>query len=144
MMDWWYTIRSEVNDLIKGEPCRSLLWGKLDRRSSLVNAGAAEGALKTAQIYTDLINDWIQIGYYSIVLKSVSMLLKCNYEEVFIRLFYLDRNSFGYYRGYFIDPVTGIRDSGKSTHTKYKIEATMIATSWLQNVATDCVFTSNR
>ena len=103
-----------------------------------------EGALKTAQIYTDLINDWIQIGYYSIVLKSVSMLLKCNYEEVFIRQFYLDRNSFGYYRVYFIDPVTGIRDSGKSTHTKYKIEATMIATSWLQNVAPDCVFTSNR
>lgn len=103
-----------------------------------------ERALKTAQIYTDLINDWIQIGYYSIVLKSVSMLLKCNYEEFFIRQFYLDRNSFGYYRVYFIDSVTGIRDSGKSTHTKYKVEATMITTSWLQNVAPDCVFTSNR
>ncbi len=66
------------------------------------------------------------------------MLLKCNYEEVFMRQFYLGRNSSGYYRVYFIDPVTGIRDSGKSTHTKDKVEATMIATSWLQNGAPDC------
>lgn len=72
------------------------------------------------------------------------MLLKCNYEEVFMRQFYLGRNSSGYYRVYFIDPVTGIRDSGKSTHTKDKVEATMIATSWLQNGAPDCVFTSIR
>ena len=61
-----------------------------------------------------------------------------------MRQFYLYRNSSGYYRFYFIDPVTGIRDSGKSTHTKDKVEATMIATSWLQNGAPDCVFTSNR
>ena len=55
-----------------------------------------------------------------------------------MRQFYLGRNSSGYYRVYFIDPVTGIRDSGKSTHTKDKVEATMIATSWLQNGAPDC------
>ena len=50
-----------------------------------------------------------------------------------MRQFYLGRNSSGYYRVYFVDPVTGNRDSGKSTHTKDKVEATMIATSWLQN-----------
>ena len=61
-----------------------------------------------------------------------------------MRQFYLGRNSSGYYRVYLIDPATGIRDSGKSTHTKDKVEATMIATSWLQNGAPDCVFTSNR
>ena len=55
-----------------------------------------------------------------------------------MRQFYLGRNSSGYYRVYFIDPVTGLRDSGKSTHTKDKVEATMIATSWLQNGAPDC------
>lgn len=55
-----------------------------------------------------------------------------------MRQFYLGRNSSGYYRVYFIDPVTGIRDSGKSTHTKDKVEATIIATSWLQNGAPDC------
>ena len=55
-----------------------------------------------------------------------------------MRQFYLGRNSSGYYRVYFIDPVTGLRDSGKSTHTKDKVEATMIATSWLQNGAPEC------
>ena len=55
-----------------------------------------------------------------------------------MRQFYLGRNSSGYYRVYFIDPVTGKRDSGKSTHTKDKVEATMIATSWLQNGQPDC------
>ena len=43
------------------------------------------------------------------------------------------KNSSGYYRVFFIDPVTGKQDSGKSTHSKDKVEATMIATSWLQN-----------
>ena len=70
------------------------------------------------------------------------MLLKRNYEEVFMRQFYLGRNSSGYYRVYFIDPVTGIRDSGKSTHTKDKVEATMIATSWLQNGSSDSLLLS--
>lgn len=55
-----------------------------------------------------------------------------------MRQFYLGRNSSGYYRVYFIDPVTGNRDSGESTHTKDKVEVTMIATSWLQNSEPDC------
>lgn len=50
-----------------------------------------------------------------------------------MRQFYLAKNSSGYYRVFFIDPVTGKQDSGKSTHSKDKVEATMIATSWLQN-----------
>ena len=44
-----------------------------------------------------------------------------------MRQFYLGRNSSGYYRVYFVDPVTGTRGSGKSTHTKDKVEATLIA-----------------
>ncbi len=49
-----------------------------------------------------------------------------------MRQFYLGKNSNGYYRVYFIDPVTGVRDTGKSTHTKDKIEATLIAGRWLK------------
>lgn len=47
-----------------------------------------------------------------------------------MRQFYLGKNSNGYYRVYFIDPVTGVRDTGKSTHTKDKIEAAVIANEW--------------
>ena len=49
-----------------------------------------------------------------------------------MRQFYLGRNSSGYYRVYFIDPVTGTRGPGKSTHTKDKVEATLIAGQWLK------------
>lgn len=52
-----------------------------------------------------------------------------------MRQFYLGKNSSGFYRVYFIEPVTGLRDNGKSTHTKDKIEAAMIATDWLKNGA---------
>ena len=41
----------------------------------------------------------------------------CGYsrpQEVFMRQFYLGKTSSGYYKAYFIDPVTGIRDYGKS------------------------------
>ena len=54
-------------------------------------------------------------------------------QEVFIRQFYLSKTSSGYYKAYFIDPVTGIRDYGKSTDTKDKLEATFIANEWLKN-----------
>ncbi len=50
-----------------------------------------------------------------------------------MRQFYLGKNSSGYYKVYFINPVTGLRDNGKSTHTKDKIEAIVIASSWLEN-----------
>ena len=50
-----------------------------------------------------------------------------------MRQFYLSKNNCGYYKVIFIDPVTGEKQTGKSTHTKDKFEATMIATSWLQN-----------
>ena len=41
--------------------------------------------------------------------------------------FYLGKTSSGYYKAYFIDSVTGIRDYGKSTGTKDKLEAAVIA-----------------
>ena len=49
-----------------------------------------------------------------------------------MRQFYLGKNSSGYYRVYFVDPVTGTRGPGKSTHTKDKVEATLIAGQWLK------------
>ena len=52
-----------------------------------------------------------------------------------MRQFYLGKNSSGFYRVYFIDPVTGLRDNGKSTHTKDIIEAAAIAGEWLKNGA---------
>ena len=48
-----------------------------------------------------------------------------------MRQFYLGKNQNGYFRVYFVDPVTGVRGPGKSTHTKDRQEATMIATKWL-------------
>ncbi|MCR5253148.1 MAG: tyrosine-type recombinase/integrase [Treponema sp.] len=50
-----------------------------------------------------------------------------------MRQFYLGKTSSGYYKAYFIDPVTGCRDYGKSTGTKDKIEAAIIANDWLKN-----------
>lgn len=52
--------------------------------------------------------------------------------------FYLFKNRAGYYVVRFIDPITGVMmSSGKSTHVKDKIEATMIATKWLENGTPD-------
>ena len=50
-----------------------------------------------------------------------------------MRQFYLFKNNSGYYNAVFVDPVSGFKGTSKSTHTKDRIEATMIATSWLQN-----------
>ena len=50
-----------------------------------------------------------------------------------MRKFYLSKNQYGYYRVHFIDPVTGVQGTGKSTHSKDRDEAMMIATSWLTN-----------
>ena len=49
-----------------------------------------------------------------------------------MRPFYLSKNKYGYYRVHFVDPVTGLKGTGKSTHSKDKFEATMIATRWLE------------
>ena len=46
-----------------------------------------------------------------------------------MRQFYLYKNSSGYYNAIFVDPTSGKRGIDKSTHSKDKIEATMIATS---------------
>ena len=49
-----------------------------------------------------------------------------------MKKFYLSKNANGYYRVHFVDPVTGKQGSGKSTHSKDKVEAAMIATLWLK------------
>ena len=55
-----------------------------------------------------------------------------------MRQFYLFKNRAGYYVVRFINPITGVMmSSGKSTHVKDKIEATMIATKWLENGTPD-------
>ena len=55
-----------------------------------------------------------------------------------MRQFYLFKNRAEYYVVRFIDPITGVMmSSGKSTHVKDKIEATMIATKWLENGTPD-------
>ena len=50
-----------------------------------------------------------------------------------MRQFYLGKNKHGYYRAYFVDISTGLITSAKSTHTKDKLEAAVIATSMLNN-----------
>ena len=50
-----------------------------------------------------------------------------------MRQFYLSKNSCGYYRIHFIDPITGKQGTGKSTHTKDLNDAVMIAYNWLHN-----------
>ena len=52
-----------------------------------------------------------------------------------MKKFYLSKNASGYYRVHFIDPVTGKQGTGKSTHTKDKVEAAMIAALWLKDGA---------
>ncbi|WP_407436560.1 tyrosine-type recombinase/integrase [Treponema sp.] len=54
-----------------------------------------------------------------------------------MRPFYLSKNKYGYYRVHFVDPVTGLKSTGKGTHTKDKFEATMLATRWLETGAPD-------
>ena len=49
-----------------------------------------------------------------------------------MRQFYLSKNRHGYYRVHLNDPVTGLQGTGKSTHTKDKVEATLIAGRWLK------------
>ena len=48
-----------------------------------------------------------------------------------MRQFYLSRNRCCYYRGHFVDPVTHVQGVGKSTHTKDRDEAILIADQWL-------------
>ncbi|EID85038.1 Site-specific recombinase XerD [Treponema sp. JC4] len=50
-----------------------------------------------------------------------------------MRQFYLSRNNSGYYKVIFVDPKTGALSVGKSTHTKDKIEAAVMASEWLKN-----------
>lgn len=47
--------------------------------------------------------------------------------------FYLTKNQHGYFSVRFPDPVTGLLSSAKSTHTKNRQKATLIANDWLCN-----------
>ena len=47
--------------------------------------------------------------------------------------FYLVKNHWGYYMAIMIDPITGLKGASKSTHTKDKVEATVIAADWVKN-----------
>lgn len=49
-----------------------------------------------------------------------------------MRQFYLYKNSSGYYNAVFVDPETGKKGKDKSTHTKDKIQATIIASGWIE------------
>ena len=60
-----------------------------------------------------------------------------------MRQFYLYKNKLGYFVARFIEPVTGTLLNAKSTHVKDKIEATMIATKWLEN-GTPSSFSNSR
>ena len=53
--------------------------------------------------------------------------------EVFMSPFYLTKNEHGYYRACFVNQQTGVVTVAKSTHTKNKTEAMMIATDWYKN-----------
>ena len=50
-----------------------------------------------------------------------------------MQAFYLSRNQHGYFRGRFPDPVTGKLGKTKSTHTKNRQKATLIADEWCRN-----------
>ena len=51
----------------------------------------------------------------------------CDAEEGFMQTFYLSRNQHGYFRVSFPDPVSGKLGKAKSTHTKKRQKATLIA-----------------
>lgn len=50
-----------------------------------------------------------------------------------MRQFYLYKNSSGYYNAVFVDPVSGKKGTDKSTHSKDKIQATIIAQKWVES-----------
>ena len=54
------------------------------------------------------------------------MLIQSNKLEVFMRQFYLYKNNSGYFNAVFVDPVSGLKGTSKSTHTKDRYEAVMI------------------
>ena len=61
--------------------------------------------------------------------------------------FYLSKNQHGYFSVRFPDPVTGLLGVAKSTHTKNRQKATLIADDWLRNgvpVGTSCERTINK
>ena len=50
-----------------------------------------------------------------------------------MQAFYLSRNQHGYFMVRFPDPVTGKLGKAKSTHTKNRQQATLIADEWCRN-----------
>ncbi|MBR4791724.1 MAG: site-specific integrase [Treponema sp.] len=50
-----------------------------------------------------------------------------------MRQFYLYKNQSGYFNAVLVDPVTGKKGKDKSTHTKDKIQAAVIASGWVEH-----------
>ena len=50
-----------------------------------------------------------------------------------MRQFYLYKNTWGYYMAVILDPVSGLKQYAKSTHTKDKVEATVLAAEWVKH-----------
>ena len=50
-----------------------------------------------------------------------------------MQTFYLSRNQHGYFRVRFPNPVSGKLGKAKSTHTKNRQQATLIADEWCRN-----------
>ena len=50
-----------------------------------------------------------------------------------MQTFYLSRNQHGYFMVRFSDPVSGKLSKAKSTHTKNRQQATLIADEWCRN-----------
>ena len=50
-----------------------------------------------------------------------------------MRQFYLYKNQSGYYNAVLVDPFTGKKGKDKSTHTKDKIQAAVIASGWVEH-----------
>ena len=51
--------------------------------------------------------------------------------------FYLTKNAQGYYRAVFFNQQTGVCVKTKSTHTKDKMEAMLLAAEWYKNGTPD-------
>ena len=61
-----------------------------------------------------------------------------------MRPFYIDKNSFGFYRVRFVDEETGLVSFAKSTHTKNYSDALKLATTWLMNGVPAGIITSRK
>ena len=66
--------------------------------------------------------------------KGVSKCVSAFFDKgCFMQPFYLSKGKQGYYRVYFVNQATGAVLAAKSTQSKNKMEAAVIASEWLKN-----------